>query len=246
VSDDAARRQRVDAICHAALDVPGAARGAFVREACGGDDELSREVDALLAHAPAIDRFLDERLDAVAAGVVTNMPDGNAPNGATGGSNRAARSGALTGQRLNAFEIGLLLGVGGMGEVYRARDTELRRDVALKVLPPGVTRDADRLARFEREARMLASLNHPNIAAIYGVVRAEGVVALILELVEGQTLADRIAAKARGSRKPALGSTASGPASAGAPRPEALKRPDHFGGHRQSARLRSGEGGRPR
>ena len=80
-----------------------------------------------------------------------------------------------------------------MGEVYRARDTRLGRDVAIKVLPDAFTSDPDRLARFEREARTLAALNHPHIAAIYGVEEATGVRALVLELVEGETLANRIA-----------------------------------------------------
>src|SRR5258708_6561192 len=87
----------------------------------------------------------------------------------------------------------MLLGVGGMGEVYRAKDTRLKRDVALKVLPDTVAQDADRLARFQREAELLATLNHPNIAAIYGLEESDGVRALVLELVEGPTLADRIA-----------------------------------------------------
>ena len=86
-----------------------------------------------------------------------------------------------------------MLGAGGMGEVYRARDTKLGRDVAIKILPRAFTSDPDRLARFEREARMLAALNHPNIATIYGIEDADGVRALVLELVEGETLADRIA-----------------------------------------------------
>src|SRR5262245_63134907 len=80
-----------------------------------------------------------------------------------------------------------------MGEVYRARDTRLKRDIAIKVLPEGFSQDPDRLARFQREAELLASLNHPHIAAIYGREQANGVQALVLELVEGPTLADRIA-----------------------------------------------------
>ena len=79
-----------------------------------------------------------------------------------------------------------------MGEVYRAHDTKLGREVAIKILPSQFTSDADRLARFEREARVLASLNHPHIGAIYGLEDADGVRALVLELVEGETLADRI------------------------------------------------------
>ena len=96
------------------------------------------------------------------------------------------------GTRLGAYEIVSLLGAGGMGEVYRARDTKLNREVALKILPEAFALNPDRLARFKREAQVLASLNHPNIAAIYGLEEANGVDALVMELVEGPTLADRI------------------------------------------------------
>ena len=96
------------------------------------------------------------------------------------------------GTTLGPYEILSPIGAGGMGEVYKARDTRLDRDVALKVLPEAFTSDPDRLARFEREARVLASLNHPNIGSIYGLEEAEGTRALVLELVEGPTLADRI------------------------------------------------------
>src|SRR5262245_20352843 len=94
-----------------------------------------------------------------------------------------------TGDRFGSFEVVAHLGSGGMGEVYRARDLKLAREVALKVLPDAVARDPDRLERLEREARALAQLNHPNIAAIYGF---EGGEVLILELVTGPTLADRL------------------------------------------------------
>jgi len=97
------------------------------------------------------------------------------------------------GSRLGPYEIHSLIGSGGMGEVYKARDTKLNRDVALKILPEHFALDSDRLARFKREAQLLASLNHPNIAAIYGFEESNGVQALVLELVEGPTLADRIA-----------------------------------------------------
>ena len=97
------------------------------------------------------------------------------------------------GTRLGVYEIVAPLGAGGMGEVYRARDSTLNRDVALKVLPELFALDADRLARFQREAQVLAALNHPNIAAIYGLEESTSVHALVLELVEGPTLADRIA-----------------------------------------------------
>ena len=99
----------------------------------------------------------------------------------------------LSGARIGTYEVVSLLGKGGMGEVYRARDARLNRDVAVKILPAAFASDPDRLARFKREAQVLASLNHPNIAAIYGFEETDGVLALVLELVEGPTLADRIA-----------------------------------------------------
>ena len=99
-----------------------------------------------------------------------------------------------TGTQLGSYEILSPLGAGGMGEVYRARDTKLGRDVALKVLPEAFINDSQRMARFQREAQVLASLNHPNIAAIYGLEESNGVRALVMELVEGPTLADRLKA----------------------------------------------------
>src|SRR5882672_9962613 len=97
------------------------------------------------------------------------------------------------GTRLGSHEIIAPLGAGGMGEVYRAIDTKLKRQVAVKILPPALAADPDRLARFQREAEVLASLNHPHIAAIYGLEDTDGMKALVMELVEGPTLADRIA-----------------------------------------------------
>jgi len=97
------------------------------------------------------------------------------------------------GTRLGYYQVVRLLGAGGMGEVYRATDTKLHRDVALKVLPEEFSRDAERMARLEREAQLLASLNHPNIAAIHGLEESNGVRALAMELVDGPTLAERIA-----------------------------------------------------
>ncbi|MGH9408942.1 MAG: protein kinase domain-containing protein [Vicinamibacterales bacterium] len=97
------------------------------------------------------------------------------------------------GTRIGPYEVGAPLGEGGMGQVYRATDTNLKRQVAIKVLPEPVASDAERLARFQREAEVLARLNHPNIAHIYGLERSDGTTALVMELVEGPTLADRIA-----------------------------------------------------
>ena len=106
---------------------------------------------------------------------------------------------AMVGRSLGGYSLQSLLGAGGMGEVYRARDATLQRDVAIKILPRAFTSDPAWLARFEREARMLAALNHPNICAIYGFEEADGIRFLILELVEGETIAARIANDHEGS-----------------------------------------------
>jgi eukaryotic-like serine/threonine-protein kinase len=166
----------VERIFHAALERPAEARSAFLIDSCGGDEELRREVQSLLDETSHTG-FLERPALHVAAGMAQH-------------SNAAIH---LTGQRIGVYQIQALLGKGGMGEVYRARDTRLDRDVAIKVLPRAFTADPDRLARFEREARVLASLNHPHIGMIHGVEEGEGMRALVLELVEGDTLADRIA-----------------------------------------------------
>src|SRR3989442_417442 len=98
----------------------------------------------------------------------------------------------VSGSRLGLYEVVSPLGAGGMGEVYRARDTKLGRAVAVKVLPDALAADADRVARFEREAKALAALNHPHIAALYGMDEADGRHFLVMELVEGETLAERL------------------------------------------------------
>src|SRR5439155_5396073 len=100
----------------------------------------------------------------------------------------------VAGTKLGRYEIRSQLGAGGMGEVYRTSDERLNRDVAIKILPEAFAQDSDRLARFKREAQVLASLHHPNIASIYGLEESNGFMALAMELVEGPTLADRLAA----------------------------------------------------
>ncbi len=122
----------------------------------------------------------------------------------------------IAGTRLGAFEVAELLGAGGMGEVYRARDTRLNRDVAIKVLPEEFARDAERLARFKREAQLLASLNHPNIAAIYGLEEQDGLRYLVLEYVPGQTLAERLGRSVPADGR-TRGSAPTGAAGPGAP-----------------------------
>src|SRR4051812_3910833 len=96
------------------------------------------------------------------------------------------------GTRLGVYDVVSLLGAGGMGEVYRARDAKLHRDVAIKILPESFVADPERVARFEREAQLLAALNHPHIAAIYGLEHTGTAQFLVMELVEGETLADRL------------------------------------------------------
>jgi len=100
------------------------------------------------------------------------------------------------GTRLGPYEVLSAIGAGGMGEVYRGRDLRLKREVAIKVLPEALAQDPDALARFSREAELLATLNHPNIATIHGLEGSEGTVAIVMEMVEGETLADRILRRA--------------------------------------------------
>jgi len=169
------RWRQVSRIYYDALARDSRERPSFLREACRDDETLRREVESLLAQPASAEKFLAEPALAMAPRLVDDPPEPT-----------------LTGQRLGVYEILDLLGVGGMGEVYRARDTKLGRDVAVKVLPRLLSSEPERLARFEREARLLASLNHPNIAAIYGFEETAGVHALVLELVDGATLAERL------------------------------------------------------
>jgi len=165
----------LEALFHEALARPAAGRAAFLAERCAERPDLQAQVEAML-------RAHDEAATALIMAVMAAPP-------------------LQRGTRVGTYEILGALGAGGMSEVYRARDARLGRDVAIKVLPAPFTTDADRLARFEREARVLGALNHPNIAAIYGLEEVAVVAsgfsrtsrALVLELVEGETLADRIA-----------------------------------------------------
>ena len=153
------RWRRVEAICHDALERPGHERAEFIHAACAGDESMRVEVASLLAS--------QSRADALET--VPGIRDVGL---------------GLIGTQLGVYQVVSLLGAGGMGEVYRARDTKLGRDVAIKVLPAAFTADADRGARFERESRVLASLNHPHIGAIYGFEESNGLCFLVLELIE--------------------------------------------------------------
>jgi serine/threonine-protein kinase len=157
---------RIESLYHAARTRPPEERDAFLTEACEGDDELRRQVESLLGAQATIDGSLGDAVPPAAL---------------------------ASGARIGTYHVGALIGAGGMGEVYRARDSKLARDVAIKVLPSTLAADPDRLVRFRHEARLLAALNHPNVAQIHGLEESDGIDALVMELVEGDTLADRIA-----------------------------------------------------
>jgi Tol biopolymer transport system component len=190
---DADRWKRVKAIFDAATARPADDRASFVRDLCGDDRALLADVESLLAadtaHPSAQAQSIDRGLQRQVFSAVADVLD-------TGTLALAA------GERFGPYEVSGFLGAGGMGRVYRARDITLGRDVALKVLPELWLNDPDRRARFEREARLLASLNHPNIGAIYGVQESSRSIttgvpikALVLELVEGETLSDHISVR---------------------------------------------------
>ncbi|MGH9254698.1 MAG: protein kinase domain-containing protein, partial [Vicinamibacterales bacterium] len=173
---DRERWEHLERLYHAALARSAEERAAFLTEACAGDERLRRDLESLLARATS------EGILASPVAVLAGLADPDATV-----HHHEIRSGTMVGP----YRIDRLLGRGGMGEVYRAHDTKLGRDVAIKVLPPAFALDRDRLSRFEREARVLAALNHPNIAAIYGFEQAGDIRGLVLELVEGPTLAER-------------------------------------------------------
>jgi eukaryotic-like serine/threonine-protein kinase len=170
---DQERWQRVDVLFHAALEHAPEARQAFLNAACAGDTNLREQVELLLLKNEEAGHFLE-------------TPAMEDPMVTVG----AAES--LLGRQFGSYRIVSPLGAGGMGEVYRALDSKLGRDVAIKTLPAEFARDPERLARFRREARTLASLNHPNIGAIHGLEEFEEADFLVLELVEGETLADQL------------------------------------------------------
>jgi eukaryotic-like serine/threonine-protein kinase len=169
----AERRAEVERLYREVLTLGTVERARVLAEACRGDASLRVEVESLLAHEGS-------------------PPSSSTPAVALASTTKSATA-SLIGRQIGPYGIQAPLGAGGMGEVYRARDTKLGRDVALKILPPIFTTDSDRLVRFEREARVLAALNHPHIGAIYGLEESGGNHALVLELVDGSTLADRLA-----------------------------------------------------
>ena len=168
-------RQHLKEVFAGARALPASERQAYVSVACAGNEALRQEVESLLASDERAASFLES--PAVVWGDGTPQP----------------AQPMIEGRRLGAYQVQALLGAGGMGEVYRARDTELNRDVALKLLPDAFASDPERFARMTREAQTLASLNHPHIAAIYGIEKSDGIRALVMELVEGEDLSQRIA-----------------------------------------------------
>ena len=171
------RWERISQLYHAALIREPAARTSFLDSACAGDVELQAEVQSLLERdLPSV-----PALEVIAIDIGTASP-------------RDA-----LGAQLGPYHIQSLIGEGGMGRVYRAKDSALGREVAIKLLPPIFALDPDRRSRFDREARVLAALNHPHIGAIYGIAEGDGLRGLVLELVEGDTLADRLRATASGA-----------------------------------------------
>ncbi|AMY09220.1 Serine/threonine-protein kinase PrkC [Luteitalea pratensis] len=166
-------RQHLKEVFAGARALPADRRAAYLAEACDGNEALRLEVESPLSSDERIKKSFLEA-PAVVRGDDTSV------------------IGSLEGQRIGPYQLASCIGAGGMGEVYRARDTTLNRQVAIKVLLPAVASDPERLARFRREARVLASLNHQHIAQIHGFEDADGAHALVMELVEGPTLADRI------------------------------------------------------
>ncbi len=181
------RWHEVKALFHAVLERPPDERATFLAAAACGDDALRREVESLLRSDNSDADFmhlLPVSDPASLSGLLEALPLSNDAN--------RTEARITAGTNIGSYRVMGPLGAGGMGEVYRARDSKLNRDVALKLLPAEFEFDRERLARFRREAQVLAALNHPHIAAIYGLDESNGRQALVLELVEGATVAERI------------------------------------------------------
>ena len=165
----------IEKIYHAALEKPAPERADFLKKTCGDDEELRREVESLLSFDAQAEDFIENPPEDVAAAVYAKKSDE-----------------VLLGKTLNHYRVLSVLGVGGMGKVYLAEDTKLERKAALKLLPPQFSENAERKARFEREARAASALNHPNIITIYGIEHAENLDFIATEFIDGKTLRERI------------------------------------------------------
>src|SRR5213596_2860140 len=166
----------VERVYHSALERSAEERAAFLSEACGSDDELRHEVESLLAYEVKAKDFIENPALEVAGEL---MADG--------------QPSLVAGQALNHYTILALLGEGGMGEVYLAEDTRLKRKVALKLLPAELTANRDRLRRFEQEAQAASGLNHPNIITIHEIGQVDGLNFIVTEFIAGETLRQRMA-----------------------------------------------------
>lgn len=171
--------KKIDDLLDAALDLPPERHDAFLDEACEGDEELRREMESLLAAHQKAGSFIETT---PAKGMASALDFEKAQG----------FPGSLVGQKLGHYQVAALLGAGGMGEVYRARDSRLDRNVAIKVLPAHLSSHPDAMARFEREAKAVAALSHPNILAIHDFGYQEGMAYLVMELLEGATLRQRM------------------------------------------------------
>jgi len=165
----------VKRIHQSALDVDSSERAAFLDKSCGGDEALRREVESLLAYATEAETFLERPALHIAARPSSESTEAT-----------------LVGRAISHYQVLSLLGAGGMGEVYLARDPRLDRTVALKILPEELSADADLMQRFRREAKAASALNHPNVATIYDVGESDGIPFIVMEHVEGETLLARI------------------------------------------------------
>lgn len=165
------RWQKIEECYHSALGKEKGQRAEYLRKACAGDDVLRREVESLLAQERGNNGFLETPALEAAARMLSK-----------------GRGQSLIGRQIGSYQILSLLGAGGMGEVYRARDSRLDRDVALKVLPAGLLSDEAARRRFRKEALALAKLSHSHIAVIHDVGEQEGADYLVMECVPGQSL----------------------------------------------------------